>query len=129
MTKLDKKHPSLRDRTRDLSGVFTLIDVATVLSICGAGEVKFASYLLTSVSGKTEGNPLSHVQEATPAPFCPHPSPADLIILTAVIGCGAWEAQNPRPLFAANVENAGSGSRGGTETMTPDQTRAHTVRH
>ena len=73
--------------------------------------------------------PFSDVQEAAPTPFCPHPSPADLIILAAVIGCGAWEAQNPRPLFVANVENSGSGSRGGTETEIPDQTRAHTVRH
>ena len=59
----------------------------------------------------------------------PGNAPADLIILAAVIGCGAWEAQNPRPLFVANVENSGSGSRGGTETEIPDQTRAHTVRH
>ena len=95
-----------------LSGVFTLIDAATMLSICSAGEVKLAYYLLTSVSGKTEGNPLSHVQEATPAPFCPHPSPADLYTLAAVIGCGAWEAQKPRLLFAANLESAGTGSHG-----------------
>lgn len=29
-----------------------------------------------------------------------------------MIGCGAWEARNPRPLWAAHVENAGSSSRG-----------------
>ena len=26
------------------------------------------------------------------------------------IGCGAWEARSPRPLWTAHVENAGSGS-------------------
>ena len=51
-------------------------------------------------------------QEAVPTPFCPPPSPADLNTLAAVIGCGAWEARNPRPLWAAHMENAGSGSRG-----------------
>ena len=47
-----------------------------------------------------------------PTPFCPCPSPADLNTPAAVIGCGAWEARNPRPLWAAHVENAGSSSRG-----------------
>ena len=28
------------------------------------------------------------------------------------IGCGAWEARNPRPLWGAHVENTGSGSHG-----------------
>ena len=82
-----------------------------MLSICGA-EVKLAYYLLKSFSGKTEGNPLSHVHEASPTPFCPQPSPADLNTPAAVIGFGAWEARNSRPLFAALVENAGSGFRG-----------------
>ena len=91
--------------------IYTLIDAATMLSICGA-EVKLAYYLLKSFSGKTEGNPLSHVHEASPTPFCPQPSPADLNTPAAVIGCGAWEARNPRPLFAAHMENAGSGSHG-----------------
>ena len=111
----DKTGPKMsfpQGQDKVLSGVFTLIDAATMLSICSAGEVKLAYYLLTSFSGQTEGNPLSHVQEATPAPFCPHPSPADLYTLAAVIGCGAWEARNPRPLWAAHMENACSGSRG-----------------
>ena len=56
--------------------------------------------------------PFSDVQEAAPTPFCPQPSPADLNTPAAVIGCGAWEARNPRPLFAAHMENAGSGSHG-----------------
>ena len=51
-------------------------------------------------------------QEAVPTPFCPPPSPADLNTLAAVIGCGAWEAQKPRLLFAANLESAGTGSHG-----------------
>ena len=56
--------------------------------------------------------PFSDVQEASPAPLCPHPSPADLNTPAAVIGCGACEARNPRALWAAHVENAGSDSHG-----------------
>ena len=57
-------------------------------------------------------SPFSDVQESAPTSFCPHPSLADLNTPAAVIGFGAWEARNPRPLFAALVENAGSGFRG-----------------
>lgn len=57
-------------------------------------------------------SPFSDVQEAAPTTFCPYPSLADLNTPAAVIGCGAWEVQNPRTLFAALVENAGSGSHG-----------------
>ena len=68
MTKLDKKCPSLRDRTRILSRVFTLIDAATMLSICGA-EVKIAYHLLISFSGQTKGNPHSQMSRR---PLQPH---------------------------------------------------------
>ena len=54
----------------------------------------------------------SDAQEAAPAPFCPHPYPADLNTLAAVTGCAVWEARNPRPLWEAHVKNTGSGSRG-----------------
>ena len=57
-------------------------------------------------------SPFSYVQEASPAPLCPHPSPADLNTPAAVIGCGACEARNPRALWAALVENADSDSHG-----------------
>ena len=89
-----------------------MIDAATMLTICGSGEVKLAYFLLTSFSGAERGeSPFSDVQEATLDPFCPHPFRADLNTLAAVIGCGVWEARNPRPFWAAHVENAGSGSR------------------
>ena len=57
-------------------------------------------------------SPFTGVREAAPTPFCPRSSPADLNTPAAVIGRGAWEARNPRPLWAAHVENAGSSSRG-----------------
>ena len=46
------------------------------------------------------------------APFLPCPPTADLNTQAAAIGCGAWEARNPRPLWGAHVENTGSGSHG-----------------
>ena len=69
--------------------------------------------LATQASNLDRGeSPFSEVQEDAPAPFWPCPPTADLNTQAAVIGCGAWEARNPRPLWAAHVENAGSSSRG-----------------
>ena len=79
LTKLDKKRPFLRDTTKNLSGVFTLIDAATMLSICGA-EVKLAYYLLTSFSGKTEGNPLSQMSRSLLQPHFAHTRPLQIWI-------------------------------------------------
>ena len=57
-------------------------------------------------------SPFSEVQEDAPAPFWPCPPTADLNTQAAVIGCGAWEARNPRPLWGAHVESTSSGSHG-----------------
>ena len=68
---------------------------------------------MTQASNLDRGeSPFSDVQEDTPAPFWPCPPTADLNTQAAAIGCGAWEARNPRPLWGAHVENTGSGSHG-----------------
>ena len=129
MTKLDKKCPSLRDRTRVLSGVFSLVDAATMLSICGAGEVKLAYYLLTSFLGQTEGNPISQMSRRPPQPHCAHAHPLQIWIHQQqwwLWSLGVKESYttlgSPRAKFRFRL----SWVKG---TETPDQSRAHTVRH
>ena len=83
-----------------------------MLTICGS-EVKLFFTISSHHSwDRLRGIPFYRCPWGHPTPFCPRPSPADLNTPAAVIGCGAWEARNPRPLWAAHVENAGSSSRG-----------------
>ena len=65
--------------------------------------------MATQASNLDRGeSPFSDVQEAGSAPFWPCPPPADLNTPAAVIGCGAWEARNPRPFWGGHMENSDS---------------------